>query len=70
MSNKDKETTLITLVWRVWQCWDGVGFFNRKSCKTFENTVKSPESMSSFTLSKAVHWARLESLHFSLDSPQ
>lgn len=37
-------------------------FIVRGSCKTYENTVKSPKCMLSFTLSNAAHKARLELL--------
>lgn len=34
----------------------------KESCKTCENTLKSPKFMLSFTFSKDVQWAGLESL--------
>lgn len=37
-------------------------FISRKCCKTYENRVKSPKSILSFTFFKAVQWTGLESL--------
>lgn len=44
-------------------------FINRKSSNVYENTVQSSKSIHSFTFSKAVKWARLESLPVQFQPP-